>query len=149
MPSPTSSIPPSPTWGLMCACYTQIYTVVPLRLVSSLRDQGLRSSLCSWFQRFLTDRPQVWSLETLNTGTLSRLHPESSALPPMATAMPGPECLQDQGDSVRHQEGEQQIHYIPLSIYGTLVKKWAATGTLEFTSLWTWDGLYTSPLWWR
>lgn len=83
MRSSTSFMPSSPIWTsanythLLFVNYSSAFnTIIPNWLVTKLRCLGLKHSLYSWVQSFLSERPQVVKMgnitagsKTFNTGT--------------------------------------------------------------------------------
>ncbi|KAK0132364.1 hypothetical protein N1851_032758 [Merluccius polli] len=65
------------------------HTIVPLKLVTKLRDLGLSSLICSWLQSLLTDRPQVVTVGTCTTMPSNPQHRR----PPPKTASSTLLCL--------------------------------------------------------
>ena len=70
-------------------------TIVPLKLVTKLRDFGLNISLCDWILNFLTGRPQAVPLgsTTSSTLTLNTGAPQGCVLSPLLYSLFMHDCV--------------------------------------------------------
>ncbi len=73
-------------------------TIVPTKLAVKLSDLGLNTSLCDWFQDFLTARPQVVKVGqfTSNSITLNVGAPQGCVLSPLLYSLYTHDCVSSQ-----------------------------------------------------